>query len=148
MKIILAAVDFSHATDVVAATAADLTKALGGTLHLLHVEAPDPEFVGYEPGPQHVRDQVAKSIARNRHEIVELRDRLQGQGIDVHCLVIQGPTIDKIIEEAQRLGADVIVAGSHGHGAMHHLVLGSVSEGLIRKAPCPVLVVPQAHEAG
>jgi len=145
MKTILAAIDFSDATEGVVSAAAELTRALGGVLHLLHVEAPDPEFVGYEPGPQHVRDRVARSIAEDRHAIVELRDRLKAGGMEVHALVVQGPTVLKIVDEAKRLPADLVVVGSHGRSALHDLVLGSVSDGVVRKAPCPVLVVP--HQA-
>lgn len=146
MKTIMAALDFSEATERVLSVAADLAKTAGGSLYLLHVEAPDPEFVGYEPGPQHVRNQVARAIAEDRHEITALRDRLKGEGIDAHCIVLQGPTIEKIADEAVRLHADCVVVGSHGHGALHHLVLGSVSAGLIRRAACPVLVVPRGRE--
>lgn len=143
MKTILAAIDFSDASERVTSVATELTKALGGVLHLLHVEPPDPDFVGYDPGPQHVRDQVARSMAEDRRGLVQLRDDLQAEGIEVHALAVQGPTVQKIVEEAKRLGADLIVAGTHGHGALHDLVLGSVSDGLVRKAPCPVLVVPR-----
>ena len=54
----------------------------------------------------------------------------------------QGPTIETIIEEAGRLKVDMIVVGSHGHGAMYQLLVGSVSEGVLHRATCPVLVVP------
>jgi nucleotide-binding universal stress UspA family protein len=148
MKTILTAIDFSDATDRVVAAAAELTRALDGELHLLHVVPPDPDFVGYEPGPQHVRDQVAQSIAEDRHEIVELRDRLKQSGIQVQAQVVQGPTIQKILEEANRLPADLVVIGTHGHGALYDLVLGSVSDGVVRKSPCPVLVVPRDPKSG
>jgi nucleotide-binding universal stress UspA family protein len=148
MKTILAAIDFSDATDRVVTAAAELTRALDGELHLLHVVPPDPDFVGYEPGPQHVRDQVAHSIAEDRHEIVELRDRLKKSGIQVQALVVQGPTIQKILEEAHRLPADLVVIGTHGHGALYDLVLGGVSDGVVRKSPCPVLVVPRDPKSG
>lgn len=145
MKTILTAIDFSEATDAVVNAAAELTRALGGELHLLHVEAPNPDFVGYEPGPQTVRDQVAKSMAEDRDDIIALRDRLKADGIVAHALVVQGPTIQKIVDEASRLNADLVVIGSHGHSALRDLVLGSVSDGVVRKAPCPVLVVPKSQ---
>lgn len=145
MKTILTAIDFSDATGAVAQSAAELARALNGELHLLHVEAPDPEFVGYKPGPQTVRDQVARSMAEDRDDIIALRDRLKADGIVAHAVVVQGPTVQKIVEEAVRLHADLIVIGSHGHSALYDLVLGSVSDGVIRKSPCPVLVVPRSR---
>ena len=142
MKTILAAIDFSEVTEGVVEHAVQLAKAFGSSLYLLHVEAPEPTFVGYEPGPQHERDHVARAIKEDRHAIHELRDKLKEQGIDAHGLVIQGPTVEKILEEARRLDASLVVVGSHGHGALHNLILGSVSEGVMRDTPCPTVVVP------
>jgi nucleotide-binding universal stress UspA family protein len=45
------------------------------------------------------------------------------------------------VEEAERLSADLIVMGTHGHGPVRHALLGSVAERVIREAPCPVLTV-------
>lgn len=142
MKTILAAIDFSVVTEGVVEQAALMARAFGSALYLLHVEAPEPSFVGYEPGPQHERDHVARTIKENRHAIHELRDSLKEQGLDAHGLVIQGPTVEKILEEARRLDASLIVVGSHGHGALRNLILGSVSKGVVRDAPCPTIVVP------
>jgi nucleotide-binding universal stress UspA family protein len=54
--------------------------------------------------------------------------------------VVEGRAADALTGAAR--SADLLVLGSHGHGRLHHTVLGSVSEECIRKAPCPVLVVP------
>jgi nucleotide-binding universal stress UspA family protein len=142
MRTILVAVDFSDTHDGVLATAAALARATGGTVHLIHVEPPDPDFVGYKPGPQYVRDSVAHRAMDHHERIQEDRDGLQARGLTAHSLVVQGPTVSKIHEEARRLQADLIVAGSHGHGAVYDLLLGSVSQGILKHAPCPVLIVP------
>jgi nucleotide-binding universal stress UspA family protein len=47
-----------------------------------------------------------------------------------------------LLHQAERLKADLLIVGSHGRGAMLHLLLGSVSEQVLKKATCPVLVVP------
>jgi nucleotide-binding universal stress UspA family protein len=60
----------------------------------------------------------------------------------VTALLVQGVTADTILEEAAKLAADIIVVGSRGKGALQQLVVGSVSEGVLRKSQCPVLVVP------
>lgn len=142
MKPVIAAVDFSDATEAVVAEAASLAIALRATLHILHVLPPEPDFVGYEPGPQTVRNIVAQELNEEHHETVDLRERLRGQGIDTEALVLRGRTADKVAEEAARLDAAMVVIGSHGHGALYDLFLGSVSEAILRSAPCPVLVVP------
>ena len=63
MKTILAAIDFSDVTEGLVHKAGELSRACGATLYLLHIEPPEPDFVGYGAGPQHVRDQVARDAA-------------------------------------------------------------------------------------
>lgn len=144
MHTILAAVDFSDTHDAVIAAATALARASNAALYLVHVEPPEPDFVGYEPGPQHVRDNVAQEARDHHKRIIADRDALQALGIAAHSLVVQGPTVEKLREEARRLDAAIIVTGSHGRSAMHDLLLGSTSQGLLRHAPCPVLVVPHS----
>ncbi len=144
MKTILAAIDFSDVTERVVQLARDMARTHGASLYLLHVEPPEPDFVGYGVGPQHVRDHVARDAVLHFKEENSLRNQLRDVGIDAHSLVLQGPVVDKILEEAERLSADMIVMGSHGHGAVYHLLVGSVGEGVLMKSVCPVLIVP-AH---
>ncbi|HDY68944.1 MAG TPA: universal stress protein [Candidatus Scalindua sp.] len=47
-----------------------------------------------------------------------------------------------ILDESSKLKIDLIVVGSHGHGAVYHLIVGSVSEEVLQRSSCPVLVVP------
>lgn len=142
MKSILAAIDFSDVTEQLVEVARTMALAHGATLYLIHVEPPEPDFVGYEPGPQHVRDEVAREAVQHFKEENTLRNRLRSEGVDAHSLVLQGPTVEKILDEANRVAAKMIVVGSHGHGAVRHLLLGSVVEDLLRRSTCPVLVVP------
>ncbi len=142
MKTIIAALDFSDITDTVIQTAQSMAAAHGASLYLLHVEPPEPDFVGYEPGPEHVRDAVASDVIRHFKEENTLRDSLRASGIDAHSLILQGPTAETILREAEALSASLLVIGSHGHGALKNLLLGSVGEALLRHSPCPVVVVP------
>lgn len=145
---IVAAIDFSGSTDPVVRTARHLAEALGCRVWLIHVAEPDPDFVGYEGGPDAVRDQVAARYQREHRELHGLADRLRAAGIDATALLVQGQTVETIVETAQRYVAELIVMGSHGHGAVWDLLVGSVSEGVIRRASCPVVVVPTATREG
>lgn len=147
MKTILAAIDFSDVTEHLVEVASDMARSHGAVLYLLHVEEPEPDFVGYEPGPQHVRDLVAHEAVRHFKDENTLRDQLRAKGIDAHSMVVQGPFVEKVLAEAARHSADLIVVGSHGHGAVYHLLVGSVTEGIIKGAKCPVLVVPAPKKA-
>jgi len=62
-------------------------------------------------------------------------------------LVRAGEPSAEILAEVRRLPADLIVISTHGHSGVTHLILGSVTERLVRSAPCPVLVVREKeHE--
>ena len=133
MKKILVAVDFSDQTEAVLATAREFATALGAQLWLVHVSAPDPEFVGYDPGPDTVRDQVAAHLREEHQEVHALGAKLREEGLDATALGIQGPTAETILSEIEKLAVDLVVMGSHGHGAVYRVVVGSVvlDEGLV-----------------
>ena len=103
---------------------------------------PEPDFVGYDVGPQSVRDSLSERFHAEHRRIQEIADRLRRSGIAATALLVQGATVETIVEKASELEVDIIVIGSHGRGAMHQLLMGSVSEGVIRHSRCPILVVP------
>ena len=139
---ILACIDFSNASDKLVTEAIQFARQSAASLWMLHVADPDPDFVGYKAGPQSVRDGVAKQFHREHQQLQAMADRAREAGVEVTALLVQGPTVETILNEASKLNAGVIVVGSHGHGAMYQMLMGSVSEGVIRQANCPVLVVP------
>jgi nucleotide-binding universal stress UspA family protein len=57
--------------------------------------------------------------------------------------LIHGPVINTILDEAEKFGTDLIVVGSQSHGFLYRTFIGSVSDGVMRRSPCPVLIVPQ-----
>jgi len=139
---LLVCVDFSPVTAGVVEQASLLARALGAEVRLLHVGAPDPDFVGYQAGPATVRDGVARALRDEHRALEDLAERLRAAGVDVKPLMVQGPTRDAIVEQARTFRADMIVLGSHGHGALFNLLVGSVAEGVLHAARVPVLVVP------
>ena len=76
-----------------------------------------------------MRDDRANEIRAEHRELQSIADALRARGIAARAILVQGP-------------ADTIVIGSHGHGAIYRALLGSVSEGVLRAAKRPVLVVP------
>jgi len=142
MNTILVPVDFSDATPRVVETARGLAKALGSRIVLLNVAEPEPDFVGFEPGPITVRQTVARDFKVEHQRLEELKQRLATEVSDVLALHIQGPTVEKILHEAGEQQAGWIVLGTHGHGALYELLVGSVAHGVIKGARCPVVVVP------
>jgi nucleotide-binding universal stress UspA family protein len=142
MKTILAAVDFSPVSNDVIEHATALAAALHAALWLLHVAAPDPDFVGYDAGPDSVRRAVATELHDVHRRLQARSAELRERGIDCTALLLQGSTADTIVREAERLHADLIVLGSRGHGALRRALLGSVSEHVLHHANRPLIIVP------
>ena len=83
----------------------------------MHVAKPNSDFVGYEAGPDVVREQVAHEY-REQHQVLHSHgEALRADGIETTALLIQGQTAQCILNEAERLGADLIVMGTHGRGS-------------------------------
>ncbi len=139
---VVACLDLSPLTEEVVVAATTLASRLGARLTLLHVGAPEPDFVGYDVGPDTVRDAVANSLRREHRELESWRQRASSDGVETHALMVQGPTVDKLLTQAERLGADYLVLGSHGHSALFDLIAGGVTQGVLKQATVPVLVVP------
>lgn len=139
---ILVAVDLSPASEKVVDAAGRVAKLTGAKVYILHTAEPEPDFVGYDAGPEVVRTQVANEYRREHREVQALAERLRNDGLDVTALLIQGPTVVTTLKEADNLDAELIVVGSHGHGAVYDVLVGSYSAGIIRKSKLPVLVVP------
>jgi nucleotide-binding universal stress UspA family protein len=139
---VLAAIDFSRHADAVIETASALARAVGAELTLLHVAAPEPDFVGYEVGPQTVRDDRAHTLELERRELHRIAEELRASGLTTRAFLFAGATAEKILEEAESRSADWIVVGTHGRTALASAFVGSVSRGVLRGARCPVVVVP------
>jgi nucleotide-binding universal stress UspA family protein len=152
---LLVGVDLSESTEKIVKKAEEIAKALSANVWLLHIPKPEPADLyianpapvsdGFEAYPQALRDAIAKKFHDEHSQIQKIADRLRKSGLDTTALLVQGKTAETILKEASRLDVDMIVVGSHGHGAMYQLLVGSVCEGVLRRSEYPILVVP-AHE--
>jgi nucleotide-binding universal stress UspA family protein len=147
MKRILVPLDFSRITDCTVDTAFKLARATGATVKLFHVFVPEREPVGYMAGNAYVGyfpdpGVLARERARREGMLRQLVRRPLAVGISTETMMADGAVIDGIMSESEAWKADMIVIGSHGHGALHDLLLGSISEAILHKACCPVTVVP------
>ncbi len=142
MKRILAAVDFSPVTGDVVRVTGDLAHALHAEVRLIHVASPEPDFVGYGAGPLTVREQVAREYREEHRQLHAIETAMREEETKVSTMMVQGDAVIKILKIAAEYGADLIVLGSHGHGALHHLLAGSVASGVLKATTRPVLLVP------
>lgn len=142
MKAILIPMDFSDVSNAVIDTTLKLGKAFQSSITLLHVAEPEPDLIGYEPGPPIAREELAQRFHAAHRKLEDYKKPFEEAGLKVQALLVQGFPVKKILSQAAKIDASMIVVGSHGHGAIYNLLVGSVTEGLLKKSRIPVLVVP------
>ncbi len=146
MNPILIALDSSKSSPAVLRGATEFAKQTGAAVILLHVIEPIASYVAVGASmdvittspPVIESEQTAPAEAR----LEELAGALRAAGLSVTCKCVIGIAADEILEEAGTSKASLIVLGSHGHGALYHLFSGSVVTGVLKRAACPVLVIP------
>jgi nucleotide-binding universal stress UspA family protein len=137
---ILVPVDFSDNAAPILEWAAHLAEEHGSRVILLHAYHLPVEFQqlegAYLPDDfwTHVRAETEQTLAR-------YAEGLRAQGLEVETLAREGYPATVIEEEAERQKADLIVIGTRGHSGFKHLLLGSIAERVVQRAPCPVLTV-------
>ena len=135
---ILIAVDDSplaaHAADV----GIELARSLGGEVALIHVI--DPALGCAPDSGVPAADLLASAEQEGKRLLAAFRPRTTLQAPPLEFVPVGKPATE-IVQAAHAWSADVIVIGSHGRGGMSRLLLGSVAEGVMRHAACPVLVI-------
>lgn len=145
MKNLLVAVDFSDVTDRVVATAEQMARAFGAKVWLMHVVPDVRPLASFGEVPFQWPEVEAESPERfpvEQRQMQTLLFGLKDKGLNVESLLMRGSAVEEIVDVAERYQIDLIVMGSHGHGAWYELVVGTVSEGVLHRAPCPTLIVP------
>lgn len=146
MSCVIVPVDFSDNAGLVLAAAETEARFRGAGLLLLHVIEPAAEVAGFETDPEMMRLRVAQDLEdEKRIEAVRLREMADGvrsRGLTCESSVKFGLPADEILSAVKERTADIVVMGSHGHGALYHLFAGSVVTGVLKRSVCPVLVVP------
>ena len=143
MKNILTAIDFTSLTELLLQQSEKLAGAFDAKVWLVHIAAPPPDFVGYEVGPQHVRDERAGELRREHRDLQEYARRLTQQGIECEALLIQGPLLPTLLDEARELRADLLIVGAHQHSGLFRVLFGDTGRELLRRTTLPLLIVPE-----
>ena len=142
MKNILVTLDFEEKAILLVEKAAEIAEKFNSKVWLVHIVAPDPDFVGYEVGPQYIRDSRAGELRKEHHILQNFTKMLKEKGIDADGLLIQGPTKEMILKESDKLNIDLIIIGHHEHGLMYKIFAGSVASQVIKHSKIPVLTIP------
>jgi nucleotide-binding universal stress UspA family protein len=146
IKTILVAVDFNKTVKELLNYAESLAEKYHAKIWLLHVTDPEPDFIGYEPGPQYIRDIKAEEYREEHRNLQDLCDSFLNKDIQVEALLIQGSTVEMILKEAEELQADLMIVSTHQHGFFFNLFSESVSLELFKKSNIPLLTIPVEEE--
>ena len=139
LKKILCPVDHSECSYLALKYAISLALKDEAKLYLMHVidsRLYDTEMYKFSPyklneiDESKIRADLMKSLPDGTSDVLE-----------VETIVVKGVPFNEIINAATEISVDLIVIGTHGRTGLSHVMLGSVAEKVVRKAPCPVLTV-------
>ncbi len=143
MKKVLVAIDLSSATVQVCNAARDLAQQLHARLIIAHVVPPAPLVMKY-----YTFSAVQKAdLARGAKKRAAARLRALGQWFrktvpETRVVQHAGPVVPVLLRTVRKVQPDYLVIGSHGHSAAFEMLVGSVAHGIMRQAPCPIVLVP------
>ncbi|MEI6337839.1 MAG: universal stress protein [Verrucomicrobiota bacterium] len=152
MKTLLVPLDFSDTATLLVAKAAELARSLGAKIILLHVIEPVASYVPVGATMDVIAAvppiiETGEGLSDHEKHLNTLAEPLRALGLAVEGVTLVGLAVDDIVDQAAKRKADFIILGSHGHGALYHLFSGSVVTGVLRRAGCPVIVVPAKKAA-
>lgn len=140
LRHVLVPTDFSDGSNEAFETALAMAADSGARITLFHVHhVPASVF------PDVILPMAPELMHNLEHTVdlvlEQLCERARKAGVECDHRTAFGATHTEICAAAQKLGADLIVIGTHGRGGLSHALLGSVAEKVVRRAPCPVLTV-------
>jgi nucleotide-binding universal stress UspA family protein len=140
---ILVATDFGEAAEAALNYGRALARVFGASLTVLHVAedllTASFGIEGYVGGYPDFQRSIEEGARKQLESLLSDEDRTELGAIPV--LRTSGSPALTIVNYARDVHADLIIMGTHGRGAMAHLLMGSVAERVVRTAPCPVLTV-------
>ncbi|MDD3179367.1 MAG: universal stress protein [Opitutaceae bacterium] len=142
MKTFIVPVDFSAVTDHVVDTAVSLARSLDGKIALVHIIQPPVVTSEYGLPVEALQDAIMISEQAATKHLARLGERVAKEGVKFETILRHGPPVSGILEEADKAQADFIVIGSHGHGKLYDLLVGTTAFGLLKRAKCAVVILP------
>jgi nucleotide-binding universal stress UspA family protein len=144
MKNILIPIEFDNIAQQLIDMGASLAEKFHSKIWLIHIAAPEPDFVQYTSGtgPNDEREARAEVLKRERRLIQKYSDELNDKGISSKALMVQGQTIETIMEKVESLNIDLIITGNNKHGFIYKLFIESISDSIVKRSDIPVLLVP------
>ena len=141
MKKILVPSDFSDCARRAEETALVLARGLGAELILLHVSVENPLYNEGMRGLVEPREVYDAQRAWAENALAARAAEIRATGVAARPVIRSGVAVDEILQQAREAGCDLIVIGTHGRGGLGRFLLGSVTDRIVRLAPCPVVTV-------
>jgi nucleotide-binding universal stress UspA family protein len=141
VKRILVPVDFSEHSRQALVYAKTLADFYGAHLQLVHV-VEDAKYPAFYMAERFSYFDVAPAVATTAHkELIKFFQEAPGPEVIAEMHVLEGRAAPDLVKFAEQHASDLIVIATHGLTGLEHVVLGSVTEKVVRRAPCPVLTV-------
>jgi nucleotide-binding universal stress UspA family protein len=141
IRSILVPTDFSEGSAAAYHFAVALARDHGARLFVVHVKPPPTIVYGSGVVPPEPEDADAQ-LEKRLHTWEKVDPR-----VPTEFRLIEGDAIPELLDLAEETNCDLIVLGTHGRGGLKRLLMGSVAEQIVRRAPCPVLTVKMPDEA-
>lgn len=140
---ILVPVDFSDVSMQALEYAVDLAKGVGAEVAAVFVV--EPLYYAAPPTAYGAASQVAMMLddqrKLGREQLAKLAATMAKRGVKLRTVLQEGTPYERIADTAKRLKADLLVMATHGRSGLTHLLMGSVTEKVVRMSPCPVLTL-------
>ena len=138
IKTVLVTTDFSDTSYQAFGLASEMAAKFGAKLVLAHIEEDRLPPLVLEYTQVDLAELLKRQEERAREKLTRIAPQL---GTDVQLEVVSGTPHTEIVRLAEELPIDLIVMATHGRGFISHAIMGSTTERVLRRAPCPVLAV-------
>jgi nucleotide-binding universal stress UspA family protein len=145
MKNVLVAVDFSDLTEDMMKTTEEMvsgTRAIVWLLHCINQYTSISAMMEVPMGEPVLPADLPDRYPQEYRHLGDLALRLRSSGIRTEVLLVSGNVTDEILSAVDRHQVDLIIIGSHGHGLLYNLIVGSVTKSVLYYADKPALIVP------
>ena len=141
-KNVIVAIDQEERTHFLVDRATDFCELVGAKLWVLHVADPEPDFVGYDAGPEYIRLDAALEYRVGDRWVQSIANRIKDRNVEAEALLVPGYVAKVILREADRINADMIVCGSHRRGFFFSTFMDNTAVTLSKKSERPLMIFP------
>lgn len=146
-KTILVPLDGSKRAETILPHVEQLAQHYGATVILLQVVEPTPRAAGLEPDHAALYlQQLQRQETETEAYLEALQAEFRAKGIESRTCMVSGPVVERVLDAAEREGADLIAMASHGRTGLGQVLYGSVAAGVLHRVDRPLLLIRSRDE--